>query len=946
MMNLFNDLKNMGLDYEAVAYYNDHEDKGSISYMVPDPRKIISAITGEPILSMDRAIDFLPKNPNSKQAVQDIIKLFEQASKEKPGSKTIGDPALANIGVDQARRSLINALQQQRINQGQPKTETFDEWDRNARKILKTPEGEADIRKKLVSGKIDSATESRAAQILWNNQALKGLQNTSSQDFKEAVKLGNGWLAAGTQAGRLLTSRRDSKQTPTQRLSEFIGQQLGHLPGKAKQKYDEAIAKDDTAGAEKIIDDYTEAVMKIVKTWEEQGINLADVDRVIQNHPEILNKIIHDVRGVVTEHGWWSPIQEYYRNSIMFSPLTLIRNVLGGGYALGDILVVKPVQRQFRRLLGENVSGETAAVVQTLLSKSTWAMAWRNMADSLLYEEPAFENILQRQGAVEDIEVYLPPAITGKAVNKIMTSVFGSGVGKAAGKTVNISGHIVRIPQRINAAVDQFVKTVHAHAMVAAEAIQLGKAAGIDPAGSAMTDYVDEQIGNWGSESWALAMDKGETYRVTFMAESGMVEKMILKLRKSVPMLGLLFPFVKTPVQIAKQVMISSPLGAAYMATRGVKQLAGTKRYSQDEFTRHAAQQLIAWAAASMIWNWMDDEDEPVITGPISYTKGMRQEALARQQKYPSMSWRIRDKWYSYRNIEPFSTAIGAMVAGIEELKQTLRNGQPITQSVSRAWAKIYGMFSDQTYLRAVGDMMKIAQDSDEYTMERLARNTLSGFIPNFIDNSMRARDRFIREKRPMGEKGERPDFLLQLRREALPTGEVLPPPKVDIWGRDVEAYGGRLLTPFINRFLWPFTAREDKREKGDKILGMLIRYNDLHPDLDEQKWPIEMGRTVVVDSSGIKPKTEQLNEHEYYLASKLSGLLSKKMIEKHDWNYTTPTLMDIRRIENIWETARASAREFVAGARKARYYGRDETYERIMAKLRRKVSDMEGAKK
>jgi hypothetical protein len=84
------------------------------------------------------------------------------------------------------------------------------------------------------------------------------------------------------------------------------------------------------------------------------------------------------------------------------------------------------------------------------------------------------------------------------------------------------------------------------------------------------------------------------------------------------------------------------------------------------------------------------------------------------------------------------------------------------------------------------------------------------------------------------------------------------------------------------------------------------------------------------------------MNETEYHLYARLSGLLAAREVEKRDWNVQNPTQQDIRRLETIFSETRDAAREYVTAARQAKALDRMGDYRQAMRRLRAKIREAE----
>jgi hypothetical protein len=524
--------------------------------------------------------------------------------------------------------------------------------------------------------------------------------------------------------------------------------------------------------------------------------------------------------------------------------------------------------------------------------------------------------------------------------------------GKAVKAMVGTFGRVVRGPQAINSAVDELFKTLHLYGEVGAHAVAIGKEAGLKVGTAGMSRFVDEQVANTGSQAWTAAVESGESWRTAFQGEASRIERFILDATSGEygtigQLLRLLVPFRKTPVQISGQALMHVPgLGLGRMAQRAMQAKRGGPAYTTEEFSRHAAQQVIGILGLGMMWNLVGDDDDDKnnkikITGPASYSRSERQERVTREQAEPYMAVRLGGKWYNYNYVEPLSQWVGTLAAVVGELKRGAKTGEP-SESAKRLWRRLGSMYADQTYLRSLGDLTKMVYDYETFTAERGAVNFAGSWLPNIVDTAMRDADPYVRERRVGGEKGERPGLGEQVVRETFPTGSLLPPPKVDFFGNDIQIPGqnGNPATMFMVRLLSPVQQRQTLTGKQGDVIQMLINWNaDKSVDDPAARWFQEPSRKVQIRYPGKpKPVQEDVSDEEYYLMAKLSGLLAARMVESRTWNVQKPTERDILVLEKIFTSAREEARTLLKAARQAKAVGRMDRYNEIIADIKTRI--------
>lgn len=891
----------------------------------------------------------MPQDPLGKD-IQSFLNDLAKVQAERP--KITGRPWLSNPMRTEPSRRIQDMIDQRLKEAGEPVPETFKQWQERANAILRDRNRAADLEARMRAGEpLRGPEEEFAAQELVNRAALDVISNPSKPAMQEVWDLAAGRRTGRTEIARILTAGRDPQKGPRARLSEYVAGMMAEVPASIRERIERAEAQGKTKKAEKIKSDWSDRWMKVLRELQDKGLDPSKLQDIDATGSATKWAVVRTIERAYKPQGFWSALQEYRRNSLMWAPATLARNALGGAYAITDIFVTKPIARIMEQAVyGKNRSGETQAAWHTLASRATWARALRHMIDTIIYEVPSLDIQVQMgthvsAAAARQTEIYQPPAITGEKVRDLVTRGLGRDIGETAGKLTGMLGHAIRSPQRLNAGIDQFFKTLHAHSEVAAHAVEAGKRDGMEPGSQQMADFVEAEIEDPASASWGAAARTGETNRVAFQARAGQVEELALELRKRVPVFGLIVPFIKSPIQLAGQAAMHIPgMGAIEMGHRAVQAARGRRAYGSAEVTRHVTQQLLGMLALSLLWDLVDDEDgEPLLTPPGDYSRKRRGERITTQAVRPPSHVKIGGEYWSYRNMEPFSTVLGTAAALAYELRANTREGKRPSETAGRLWSRLTTQFTDQTYIRQVGDIVKAVQDPESFTAERMVTNFAGSWLPNLVDVAMRAEDPYIRERKRVGEPGERATLGKQIARQAWPTENILPPPKVDFFGEDIMVPGHeRPRSMMLQRILSPSLPRRIVEGRRGDVLRMLIRYNQGRP-VEQQVWFQEPSYGVQVRRPNQPKKVrEELNEREYYLLNKLAGMQVGRAVDATNWNTKNPTYADIRKLEQIISKARRAAREPLARARQMKALGRDGAYERIIDELERRITGSE----
>ncbi len=883
---------------------------------------------------------FLPIKPGLSTLKADL----DQALKDSP--KVQGRPRLANIGQGEGARRFLDVVDQHMENMGIPTRQTVAGWTQEGNQIYQDTARRGEVDAAMRAGTaFQTPGQTMAAFRLYNDSAKRALSDPSAANLADAAELASGYREGRTETARVMRAGFDRLKTPSERLAEF-GRVAVTTPPSAVATAQKTHKDGGAQGNSPELEAWITDVRATIQKWKDDGIDLDNLPDALAKSARTLNRIVRDAQIIEAKHSrsYWSAIQEVYRNFVMTAPITFVRNLTGGTYAVADILAIKPVSAA--------IDAVWPGEAQTSIKGTFWGgiaaanpvvfgRGLANAARSMYYEQPAFD--IETQG-LDPLKVDRPVAITGAGTEAALARIGAPSIGKGAGKVVGVAGRTVRLPQLLNMAVDQIVKTVHAHASVTREAYTAGQKKGMS--GKLLKAYVKAQVADMGSDAWSAAIKSGDTDRVAFQAEAGKIESFVTKVRADIPPLGLLVPFIKTPSNIFKESFWTTPgLGAAGILTKGLKK----SWKSRQEFTTRAAQQLVGMAGMAMLWAYIggDDEEEPLITGPDSYSSKHRQERLGKMQVQPPMTLRIGDERVSYRNIEPFSTIIGSMVAAGEELKRAQAGKQDKKETANRVFHRLAGVYSDMPAIKAVGDLTKMASDPEYY-----GKNVLftigAGFMPNIFKSFQRANDDLVHKRRVIGEEGERANWRTQMWRQMNPHGDHLAPPVTTIFGtpirKDQYSKQDGWATLLYQRMLTPFVERATPKNLEGDLLRMVVKWNEKNRSIKaQQRWFVEPGRTVQFRSADtVGLRREELNEREWHLFMRLSGRAALKSAQDRDWNHENPTVSDVRLLDHIMRQSRTSVRKALTAARKAKLEGRADDYQAIMSHLETRLAEIE----
>ena len=192
----------------------------------------------------------------------------------------------------------------------------------------------------------------------------------------------------------------------------------------------------------------------------------------------------------------------------------------------------------------------------------------------------------------------------------------------------------------------------------------------------------------------------------TFQADLGKWGNRLLNFRKDVPEVVFIMPFIKTPLNIFKDTLTYTPVGAVW---KGLRKSQGLS----DEAA--AARLLLGGGLAYLTWQSVLSGD---ITGSYPKDSGRREAMIA--SNIPEYSVKIGDRWYSYARIEPLASFLG-VAADISESAVDigrLPEGDP---------EKTYGAMAEQitiaatknltskTFLEGISNLLSAVHEPERY---------------------------------------------------------------------------------------------------------------------------------------------------------------------------------------------------------------------------------------
>lgn len=287
-----------------------------------------------------------------------------------------------------------------------------------------------------------------------------------------------------------------------------------------------------------------------------------------------------------------------------------------------------------------------------------------------------------------------------------------------------------RAPSRFLLTADEFMKQLTYRADVRARSIRLAQDAAetMGLSGKEYNTFIAERVARdlkaafdldgRGLNSRALQMARYTTH--TESLDYG-IGKWIQEGAAKYPLMRVVFPFVRTPVQIFRFTWERTPVLNKWNR-RHAQMLAAGGEQAAIAKARADAGMMMYSMGALMVANG-------TITGSGPKDGRMREQWLnAGNQPY---SLRIGGKQISYRRMEPIATPL-ALVADFIQAVGDL-NEDDATQMVSASVAALMSSVASKTFLMGMTEFFDAAASGDSWKVDRMVNSLATSFMPNAL---------------------------------------------------------------------------------------------------------------------------------------------------------------------------------------------------------------------
>ena len=736
---------------------------------------------------------------------------------------------LSLISEDQSVRKMFSDVDKAMESIGEPKPETVQQWDTEAKKQYNAnPELAYE---QVVSGDLDmtNPVNIRLAKIAFDNQGKADIESGNIQRIEKAVTAAYNRRRAGTEWGRTGVAMRDPTQSPAQRVRS----QLLDLIVTPDSRTIDTLNTVNDKRKMALIKKEAKRTAKILRALDKSGITIDEIGEMeTLDRKKIATalRVINETKASFADKEF-----ELWRNAILSAPTTQMANIIGNVFnSFYEYAILKPTESIINLLTGNQIKGGTTVedvgkIYKSIFSGNTWVTGWRNAVDAFINEQPVVVG--------SKIDMKSNAAISGK------------------------KGKIIRSPQRLLLAADEFAKGMIVQMELSAQAAMIGREQGLK--GNELQNFINEQIQNTESDTWEKTLEKAK--EITFQSKVGPIARNLMQIRNADGVTGYfarhILPFIVTPTNIVKTGVRRTPLGSFVLPSTLVKAYKGD--LSQNQVTSRIAEQFIAWGTYFVLAALVNDKDEDglpkFITGS-STTKTERGKRDLQYRTVPAQSIKIpgTDRWVSYSRIEPLATSLSLMVDLIH------KDGNKIEE---KTWTSLTGLIRDKTFMSGLSDIIDLVEKRDLDAVSEWSSKFAASYMPNIIRTALRSSDDKIRQYMVDDKDNKWKGWLKRTGQEALPHPALMPPAKVDLFGRDIlkDSETGSPITDYIYRMLMPIRVQD--KDPLNRIDQFIVAYNNNPPDGNEY-YPV-LPNTSYPDDKGI---TQRMNEDQYHEFLRLRG--------------------------------------------------------------------------
>jgi len=331
----------------------------------------------------------------------------------------------------------------------------------------------------------------------------------------------------------------------------------------------------------------------------------------------------------------------------------------------------------------------------------------------------------------------------------------------------------------------------------------------------------------------------------------------------------------------------------AAQAAKGLYSMKNGKVYLEGhpEVVRDLAEQAIAWGAGALLFGAAqgdddDDDKQLLITGSHPRSKesagirGLNERAFSGE--YVIRIGGRNGVTIPYGRIEPIATVLGTTIDIIKGIK---RNGTT-PDNMNALLGYMLDQANGKTFLNGASTISDLARGKTD-PIEAVKKGVLQAIVPNIIRSPLRSLDEYVRDSR-----------------HASPVYTMLPASglaeeQINPYGEPIKKSGN----PITRLFLSTPIASDETLRASDKLL---LNWNRANPT---EAWAPQSPQAIFKDAKG---KDVQMTAEETKRFKVAAGRLASAKLRGvvNPRSASNPTLEDLKRVKNAFESASHEARQ------------------------------------
>jgi hypothetical protein len=500
---------------------------------------------------------------------------------------------------------------------------------------------------------------------------------------------------------------------------------------------------------------------------------LTDRLKYVEGKPHAASRIVrHGFGRAVDLHN------EYWQNAILSGPgtqeIAFVSNAMKT-LSMDVERIVAGVSTGNMELAREGVD---MIVGQVLNMREAGRMMLKSFKNERNFGDP--ENL------IDDV---LPSRLIRKGDGKFLGNGFD-------GFVVNSMGRIINAPRHALGASDEFFKTMNYRANIRAKALREARQRGFDADQTA--DLVQRRLAASITEDGRFLDKEGLEFarESTFTTDlgEGTIGQSVQSLVANHPTLRVFAPFVRTPVNLFREVWRRTPVIGKYQFQQRQMLAAGGEKAAIAKAQIATGYTMYGLAALGVM--------QGKVTGKAPSDPGLRDMWFSEGKKEYSVNLGTEEKpnWVPYRKLDPFGSFLGLVADGVQI------SGELDTKDWEKTIPVIIGSISSniasKAFLSDTIDKLDALVSGEGWKLDRELRSHFGSYMPNAVRQVNG--DQYMREAR---------SYMDHLMRGIRGYSETMAPRR--------NAFGQPLTTDSVPyRIFNPFVGR---KEANDPVYEALM---------------------------------------------------------------------------------------------------------------------------